>query len=75
MFRLDILQNQWLLAAMAAGLALTLAIALAYLALWRPRGGPRRPRGLPWIVVIVLAATAAFAVAYVVRAAVNPPTW
>ncbi|MCY2928971.1 MAG: hypothetical protein NTV86_05655 [Planctomycetota bacterium] len=75
MFRLDILQNQWLLVAMALGLALVLAISLAFLAIWRPRGGAPPPRAVPWIVVVVLAATAAFAVTYVALAAVNPPTW
>ena len=75
MFRLDVLQNQWLLVAMALGLALVLAIVLAYLFLWQPRGRQTPGKGPPWIVIVVLAATAAFAVAYVALAVVNPPTW
>ena len=75
MFRLDILQNQWLVVAMALGTALTLAIALTYLAIWRPRNAQRPARAVPWIVVIVLAATAVFAVVYVALMAGNPPTW
>lgn len=75
MFRLDILQNQWLLVAMLAGLAITLAIALAYLAIWRPRGLPVRPRGIPWVLVVTYLATAAFAVGYVLMMVYNPPTW
>ncbi|MEI7836126.1 MAG: hypothetical protein WCK05_06910 [Planctomycetota bacterium] len=75
MFRLDILQNQWLLVAMALGLALVLAIVLAYLFLWQPRGRQRPGQGPPWIVIVVLAATAGFAIAYVALSAINPPTW
>ena len=35
MFRLDVLQNQWLILALVGGTALVLFVALAYVAVWR----------------------------------------
>ena len=40
MFRLDVLQNQWLLLALGLGVTFVLAMALAYTAIWRPRQAP-----------------------------------
>jgi hypothetical protein len=40
MFRLDILQNQWLILSLAGGLAAVLVVVLGYIALWRPRDLP-----------------------------------
>jgi hypothetical protein len=37
MFSLEVLQNRWLILALAGGIALVLAVILAYMALWRPR--------------------------------------
>lgn len=38
MFRLNVLQNQWIILALAGGLALLLGLVLAYRALWKQRG-------------------------------------
>lgn len=37
MFSLEVLQNRWLILALAGGVALVLAVILAHMALWRPR--------------------------------------
>jgi hypothetical protein len=39
-FRLDVLQNQWLLLALGLGVVFVLAMALACMAIWRPRQAP-----------------------------------
>ena len=89
MFRLDVLQNQWLILALVGGTALVLFVALAYVAVWRAgRNGdgssPRRMQGVgaeppassvPWIVIVFWVAAALYAVVYIVQAALNPPTW
>ncbi len=45
MFRLDVLQNQWLLLALGLGVIFVLAMALAYTAIWRPRQTPSGGEG------------------------------
>jgi heme A synthase len=78
MFRLDVLQNQWLIVAMAGGTALILVIVLAYLAVWRgARGGTDgdRPRRMPWVLILLYAVTIVYAIIYVAMAALDPPTW
>ena len=88
MFRTDVLQNQWLILALIGGLALVAAMALAYLAFWRPRSGaaggsavqdgaaPARPQGtIPWIIILAFAFAAIFVLIYTWMAAVSPPNW
>ena len=86
MFRTDVLQNQWLMLALIGGLALVVAMALAYLALWRPRDGaagesgsqggpaPARPRWIiPWIIILAFVFAVIFILAYTWMAVFNPP--
>jgi hypothetical protein len=87
MFRLDVLQNQWLILALVGGTALVLFVALAYVAVWRGvRNGsdasakqgvsPERPtHSIPAIVVVFWVAAAVYAAVYVALAIMNPPTW
>ena len=85
MFRLDVLQDQWLILALFGGTALVLAVVLAYLALWRrregePADGPAAAErsdshGVPWVMIFVFAATALFALAYLLMRAAAPPNW
>jgi F0F1-type ATP synthase assembly protein I len=83
MLRFDVLQNQWLILALVGGSALVLAVVLSYLALWRGQGGaeeadaeaPAEHGRMPWILVLVYAATVLFGILYVLARAVEPPNW
>lgn len=70
MFRLDVLQSQWVIAALGGAAALVLGLYLAYQAGWSPAAG-RVPRLL--VVVYVLAA--AFVLVYTAMAMIRPPNW
>jgi sterol desaturase/sphingolipid hydroxylase (fatty acid hydroxylase superfamily) len=83
MYRLNVLQNQWLILALAGGTALLLATALAFLASWR--AGEREASGearentsrgpMPWILILTYVTIAVFAVAYVLASAMHAPNW
>jgi F0F1-type ATP synthase assembly protein I len=84
MFRLDVLQSQWLILALVGGTALVLVFFLAYAAAWRARdareaAGPDAPaalraaRRVPWVVITFILAIVAYAVVYVMLAVLNPP--
>jgi heme/copper-type cytochrome/quinol oxidase subunit 2 len=83
MFRLDVLQNQWLILALVGGTALVLFVALAYVAVWRaarngdaPQAAPGHARNpVPWIVIVFWLVAALYAVVYIVQAVLSPPTW
>ena len=83
MLRLDVLQNQWLIFSLVGGVAIVLAVILLYTALWRPRreetadegAGPVRGSFMPWLIVLMIGATAFFAAVYAYRAFVRPPNW
>ncbi|MBE3070152.1 MAG: hypothetical protein IMZ66_07930 [Planctomycetes bacterium] len=86
MFRLDVLQNEWLLLALAGGTVLVLLVVLAYLALWRPRereapaagdAGEHEPgrAPVPWVLILVYAAVAVYVVVYTFSKVRNPPNW
>lgn len=83
MLHLDVLQNQWLMFALVGGAAIVFAVILLFTALWRPReeaaaaegAGPARRSFMPWLIVLLFGATAAFAAAYVLRAVLRPPNW
>lgn len=86
MFRIDVLQNQWLMLALIAGSALILGVALVHLAMARPRqaqGDPTTPRGrlatlaaaMPWLLIVTFAGLAAFVVIYTFVMAGYPPNW
>jgi hypothetical protein len=69
MFRLDVLQNQWVILALAGGLGLMGLVLLMYMALWRARGR------VPWILIVIWAAMAVYGVAYVLIQAQQAPNW
>ena len=87
MFRLDVLQNQWLWLAMGIGLALVLCVALFQLALWTPRvdpvaHAPSKPPFLKWltsclpaVLILVYTFVVVFAVIYTLAMTRNPPNW
>jgi hypothetical protein len=82
MLHLDVLQNQWLMFALVGGAAILFAMILLFMALWRPReeeaaegAGPVRRSFMPWVVILLFGATAAFMAAYLLRAALRPPNW
>ena len=88
MFRVDVLQNQWLILALGGGVAVLFCVVLLFLALWRPRetapseGTVQRPSVfgwlrsfMPWLLVLVALALAAFMAVYVAGAVRRPPNW
>jgi multisubunit Na+/H+ antiporter MnhB subunit len=82
MFQLDVLQNQWVFLAFFGGIAMALAVVLAYVAFWRnepaPPGGPAETpprRRVPWVLIVLYAIMIVYSVAYVVMQAMNPQTW
>jgi hypothetical protein len=82
MFGIDVLQNQWLILSLGAGLALVLAVALYYLAMWRPRPGePAAPGSgratgfFPRLLALVYAFVLVFALIYTWFMIRHPPNW
>jgi hypothetical protein len=69
MFRLDVLQNQWVILALVGGLGLMGLVLLMYMALWRARGR------VPWILIVIWVAAVLYAVGYVTIQAQQPPNW
>ena len=83
MLRLDVLQNQWLIFALVGGAAIVFAMILLFTALWQPReeeeaaegAAPARRCFMPWVIILIFGATAAFMAAYALRAILRPPNW
>jgi len=91
MFRIDLLQNQYLILAIIGGLALLLLVVLMYPPLWRQRdksteetvkeadqaqSGVQWLRSfMPWYLLILYIAMAVWAVGYVIKMSRHPPTW
>lgn len=88
MLEFQIQQSQWLLMAMAAGLALTVLTVLVYFALWRKRGEvtteAEETRGntarwivmfLPWVLILSFVGVTIYAIVYTLRMIMNPPNW
>ena len=87
MFRLDVLQNQWLALSLAAGLIVTLCLTLYCLAMWKERPGAtapepeERPDGKPrrWsppaLLVLVYVGVLIFGIVYTAMMVWNPPNW
>ena len=81
MFRLNILQNQWLIIALFGGLILIFAVALVYIMMWRPR----KETGevitdlrslfnlLPLILIILFICILIYQITYVIVLSMNPP--
>ena len=88
MFRLDVLQNQWLVVALAGGLVLVLGLVLYYLAMWRQRAedAPAQPPPkqtvlqwlrsfLPALLIVIYIFALAFVVVYTLAMVRHPPNW
>jgi len=83
MFRLSVLQDQWLIVAIVGGTILVLAFVLACMAIWRPRKAPaadgaprgRRPSFLPWILIVSYVFVLAYVVIYTIMRKNDPPNW
>ena len=80
MFRLDVLQYQWLILALLGGLVLVMAMVLTYMAFWRQgdneEATPGRRRAfLPWILIVTYVAIAIYAVVYFLYMVKRPPNW
>jgi hypothetical protein len=91
MLRLYILQSQWIIWAMLAGLAMVIFMVLAYVAIWKQRHGSfdetaasanQQPSTLlwlraflPWALVVTVLTAAVFSIAYIAFYSVNPPNW
>jgi hypothetical protein len=91
MLNLYVQQNQWIVLALLAGLALVLLFWLNCTALWRPRQEEARageiritgPLGfvrwltsfMPWTVILLTLACIAFTIVYLWSAEVCAPTW
>jgi hypothetical protein len=69
MFRLDVLQNQWVILALVGGLGLMGLVLLMYMALWRAHGR------VPWILIVIWVAAVLYAVGYVTIQAQQAPNW
>ena len=81
MFRLDVLQNQWLILSLLGGVVVLLGVVLWYLAEWRlpdvesPSGAERRRRPMPWVLIVVYVGLVGFAIVYVWAKWQSPPNW
>jgi F0F1-type ATP synthase assembly protein I len=84
MFRLYVLQTQWIIMALLGGIAALLYVVLAYIGMWRPRepetAAPQRTwsdtmRFLPWFLIITFIATAVFNIGYCIYIYFYPPNW
>ncbi len=91
MFRLSVLQYQWLVLALFSGVAGILAMTLAYLAIWRPRKGPDREVAesgyegysglrwyfsfMPWVLTLTYVAAIIFGILYAIDKIIRPPNW
>jgi len=81
MFRLDVLQNQWLILAFAGGIVLTLVLICAYMMMWRPRnesaepitGGKALIRWIPWFIIALFIFIVIFQFVYTIILSNNPP--
>ena len=85
MFRLDILQTQWLVVALAGGLILVLCMVLFYLAMWRRRpdadqslrasSDAKKTGAMPWILILAYTFAVVFVVVYTFIMIRHPPNW
>jgi hypothetical protein len=91
MFEIQIEQYQWLWVGVLTGVALVLAGALAYHAIWEPRApavdrqqarregpapGAKRPQPvLPWVLIVTYVFVIVYSIVYLARAAIHPPNW
>jgi len=91
MFRLEVLQHQWVMLMLFSGTALVLAACLAYMMIWRPRKDDAQAVAesgyegvstlrwyfsfMPWILTLVFSSVFVFAIVYAVISIKHPPNW
>ena len=81
MFRLNVLQYQWLILALAGGIILTLGFVATYLMMWRPRspsaepvsGGRALIKWIPWFVIVLFVVIVIFQLTYAIVLHFHPP--
>jgi hypothetical protein len=81
MFRLSVLQNQWLILALFGGVILMIGLVSAYLMMWRPRidslepvsGGRALTRWIPWILYALLIIIVIYQITYAIILHFYPP--
>jgi type II secretory pathway component PulM len=90
-FNLYVLQNQWIVATLLAGVALTLLFCLTYSAMWRPREQEKQSESeevkdvrafaraflsvVPWALIILALVTASYTVISLALRSCIPPNW
>jgi hypothetical protein len=81
MFRLSVLQYQWLTLALFGGVILMISLVSLYLMMWRPRVEAPEPaagaraliRWIPWILYALLFGILVFQVTYAIVLHYHPP--
>lgn len=91
MLYLYVLQNQWIVMTLLAGIALTLIFCLTYSSMWRQRAVEGKSEEIkvkdlrsffawifsfvPWVVILIVLACVAFTIATVMEKSCIPPNW
>lgn len=91
MLYLYVLQNQWIVITLLAGCVIALLFCLTYQALWLPRGLEEKSEKvevkdvrsffvwlrsfMPWVVILLFLATAAYTVFEIAENHSIPPNW
>jgi hypothetical protein len=81
MFRLSVLQSQWLILALMGGLILTLGFIAAWLMMARPRSPSAQPvsggrallQWIPWFILVLLVGIVVFQITYAIVLHFHPP--
>ena len=81
MFRLSVLQLQWLILAFVGGIVLTLGFVSACLMMWRPRspsvqpisGGRALIQWIPWFILVLFVVIVLFQFTYAIVLHFHPP--
>ena len=81
MYRLSVLQNQWLILSLMGGVILMIVFVSMYLMMWRPRIDSPQPvsgvktlaRWIPWILYALIISIVVFQITYSLILAFNPP--
>ena len=81
MYRLSVLQNQWLILALMGGVILMIGLVSIYLMMWRPRidapqpvsGGRALIRWIPWILYALLISIVIYQLTYAIILHFYPP--
>ncbi|HEX8950179.1 MAG TPA: hypothetical protein VF790_14520 [Dissulfurispiraceae bacterium] len=87
----EVAQNHWVFFGFFGGLILVMIFVLSYTAMWKTRRAEEEQAqvpitglksfylwlqaAIPWILILTIAGTFIFAVAFTVMRAANPPNW